>query len=126
MDALNRHISLKVKRLLETFPVVILGGCQCGKNPQLFDVLRGVVDSDRQRKGRFLLTGSASFELLKQVSEPLVGRVAILGQAPSKRKVQSLQNFIELHELPFGVVINNCERPNYITEKIIQIPFGCL
>lgn len=126
MDALNRYIAIKTRRLLETFPVVvILGSRQCGKStlaqmleenwdyidlensahyqrvsddpilffkqypskliideaqkkPQIFEVLRGVVDADRQQKGRYILTGSASFELINQVSESLAGRVAIL------------------------------------------------
>ena len=47
--------------------------------PNLFAVLRGVID-ERRRAGRryrqFLLLGSASIELLRQSSETLAGRVA--------------------------------------------------
>jgi uncharacterized protein len=46
--------------------------------PGLFEELRGVVDRDRQRKNRFLLTGSSSLELIKNVSESLAGRVGIV------------------------------------------------
>lgn len=46
--------------------------------PQLFSELRGVIDSDRNQKGRFILTGSSSFELMKNVSESLAGRVGIV------------------------------------------------
>lgn len=46
--------------------------------PSLFNTLRGVIDADRQKKGRFILTGSSSPELLKQVSESLAGRIAIV------------------------------------------------
>ncbi|MDF1654888.1 MAG: ATP-binding protein [Coxiellaceae bacterium] len=46
--------------------------------PKLFETLRGVIDQDRQTKGRFLLTGSSSPDLLKNVSESLAGRVAIV------------------------------------------------
>ena len=45
--------------------------------PPLFATLRGVVDEQREKNGRFILTGSASFELMKNVSESLAGRVAI-------------------------------------------------
>ena len=48
------------------------------KSPQLFETLRGVIDQSRQKKGRFILTGSASFELLKNISESLAGRVGII------------------------------------------------
>jgi uncharacterized protein len=46
--------------------------------PQLFEVLRGVVDARRGDKGRFILTGSSSPELLHQISESLSGRIGIV------------------------------------------------
>jgi len=47
--------------------------------PDLFKVLRGLIDAGRRRGhrvGRFLLLGSASIDLLKQSSETLAGRIA--------------------------------------------------
>ncbi|MCB1214800.1 MAG: AAA family ATPase [Deltaproteobacteria bacterium] len=46
--------------------------------PELFRVLRGVVDEKRQVKGRFLLTGSSSPHLFSKLSESLAGRMGIL------------------------------------------------
>ena len=46
--------------------------------PALFQELRGVVDRDRKLKDRFLLTGSSSLDLIKNVSESLAGRVALV------------------------------------------------
>ncbi len=46
--------------------------------PELFQELRGVIDKDRKIKDRFLLTGSSSIELIKNVSESLAGRVGIV------------------------------------------------
>jgi len=46
--------------------------------PALFQELRGVVDRDRKNKNRFLLTGSSSLELIKNVSESLAGRVGLI------------------------------------------------
>ena len=48
--------------------------------PGLFNALRGEIDADR-RPGRFLVLGSASFELLRQ-SQSLAGRLAIVDMAP--------------------------------------------
>jgi len=45
---------------------------------QLFRELRGVIDSDRAKKGRFILTGSSSPVLKAQISESLAGRVAVV------------------------------------------------
>ncbi|MCP5367134.1 MAG: ATP-binding protein [Hyphomicrobiales bacterium] len=53
--------------------------------PELFQSLRGLIDSGRRRglrSGRFLLLGSASIDLLKQSGETLAGRVAYLELAP--------------------------------------------
>jgi len=44
----------------------------------VFPVLRGVIDQQREQKGRFILTGSSSPELLKNISESLAGRIAIV------------------------------------------------
>ena len=52
--------------------------------PDLFAVLRGLIDRGRQRglsSGRFLLLGSASADLLRQ-SETLAGRVAYVELPP--------------------------------------------
>jgi len=55
------------------------------RTPQLFRSLRGLVDAGRRRgqgKGRFLVLGSASIDLLKQTSESLAGRIRYLELAP--------------------------------------------
>ncbi len=49
--------------------------------PGLFPVLRGIIDRAR-RPGRFLLTGSASPEFLRQTSESLAGRIIFHELAP--------------------------------------------
>ena len=49
------------------------------RTPELFAVLRGVIDRRRRagfRTCQFLILGSASLELLKQSSESLAGRIA--------------------------------------------------
>ncbi len=44
--------------------------------PELFNVLRGVIDNKRSQKGRFIITGSSSAELTHHISESLAGRIA--------------------------------------------------
>ena len=48
--------------------------------PELFSQMRGEIDADR-RPGRFLVLGSASFQLLRQ-SQSLAGRLALVDMAP--------------------------------------------
>ncbi len=50
--------------------------------PELFPVLRGVIDRRRSRRRRFMLLGSASPALTRQISESLAGRTAFLDMAP--------------------------------------------
>jgi len=50
--------------------------------PELFPILRSVIDRHRKLKGRFLLLGSASPELLAKSSETLAGRIAYLELNP--------------------------------------------
>jgi uncharacterized protein len=53
--------------------------------PELFSVLRGVVDRRRReglRAGQFLVLGSASLELLRQSSESLAGRITFVELTP--------------------------------------------
>ncbi len=52
--------------------------------PALFSFLRGYVDRERNRSGRFILTGSSSPELTGAVSESLAGRVGLLELSPFK------------------------------------------
>lgn len=50
--------------------------------PEVFPALRVAIDERRAEKGRFVITGSSSPELLREVSETLAGRVGIIELAP--------------------------------------------
>lgn len=58
--------------------------------PELFPLLRSLVDEDRQGggkgiAGRFLLLGSAAPDLMRQASESLAGRIAYIELSPFHR-----------------------------------------
>jgi len=53
--------------------------------PDLFPALRGVIDKGRRKgkgKGRFLILGSASVDLLRKSGETLAGRIAYINMNP--------------------------------------------
>ena len=50
--------------------------------PEVFPRLRGAIDADRGRNGRFLLLGSVSPALMTQVPESLAGRLAVVELTP--------------------------------------------
>jgi predicted AAA+ superfamily ATPase len=53
--------------------------------PELFSSLRGIIDEGRRSghgRGRFLILGSASIDMLRQTSESLAGRIAYIEMGP--------------------------------------------
>jgi predicted AAA+ superfamily ATPase len=50
--------------------------------PALFPLLRALIDEERKRNGRFFLLGSVDPVLIREVSESLAGRVAIVELTP--------------------------------------------
>ncbi len=50
--------------------------------PELFARLRGEIDKERHRNGRFLLLGSIAPSLMSGISESLAGRMAMVDLAP--------------------------------------------
>ena len=62
--------------------------------PKLFPLLRAMID-EKRKPGRYIVTGSASPELLKGASESLAGRVVYFYLHP-----------VGLHELPGNISLN--------------------
>lgn len=123
---IERTISDKIRRLIQSFPAVILSGArQTGKTsllrrlfpeyryvsldlrvlaeqaeespnsfleenlppliidevqyaPGLFRSLKIAIDNQRELKGQFIITGSQKFNLMREVSDSLAGRCALL------------------------------------------------
>lgn len=50
--------------------------------PELFAALRGLIDDERRRIGRFIVLGSAQPDLVRGVSESLAGRAGIVDLSP--------------------------------------------
>jgi len=74
--------------------------------PQLFDELRGVIDADRGRKNRFILTGSSSPDILSGVADSLSGRVAIVELGTCKQNEISgvpISDFYQIFSQPCGM-----------------------
>jgi len=73
--------------------------------PGIFRELRGIIDKNREQKGRFILTGSSSFDLIKNASESLAGRVGIveLGTLKLNETLQKpLSPFYKIFDSPLS------------------------
>jgi predicted AAA+ superfamily ATPase len=71
--------------------------------PGLFRHIKAMVDADRHSMGRFILTGSQKFSLMKELSDSLAGRVGIVGlEGLSAAELQSRESFDIVHFLQRG------------------------
>jgi uncharacterized protein len=69
---------------------IVFGEVQ--KVPEIFSYIKMEVDKDRQNYGKYILTGSSQFSLLKQISESLAGRIGLLSLLPFQyRELPDLQ-----------------------------------
>lgn len=94
--------------MMQGSELVVFDEAQCW--PELFTRLRSEIDADRQRKGRFILLGSVSLELMKQVSESLAGRLAVIELTPlhaAEMPVVSLDKLWKLGGFPEGGVLDD-------------------
>ncbi|MFN0060601.1 MAG: ATP-binding protein [Planctomycetota bacterium] len=68
--------------------------------PDCFASLRGIIDRDRKRNGRFLILGSSHPALIQHVAESLAGRVAMLDLDPlAVREIGGADPGVRLPEL---------------------------
>lgn len=74
------RLDLQWEALMQQKKLVVLDEAQAW--PEVFPRLRGAIDADRKRKGRFLLLGSVSPSLMRHVSESLAGRLGLVELAP--------------------------------------------
>ncbi len=82
-DPLNRQFALEdpngFLNQFTHFPVIL---DEIQYAPHLFSYLKIKIDENRNNYGRWLLTGSQQFNLMKNVSDSLAGRIAILQMLP--------------------------------------------
>ncbi len=90
--------------------------------PEVFVRLRGAIDEERKRVGRFLLLGSVSPTLMTQVSESLAGRLALVELTPLLRGELATQSSRGRHWLtggfPDGGVLRSRDFPVWQAEYL--------
>lgn len=74
------RLDLQWDALVKQKKLIVLDEAQAW--PEVFPRLRGAIDADRKRVGRFLLLGSVSPTLMRHVSESLAGRLGLVELAP--------------------------------------------
>lgn len=79
-EAAQIQLDAQWNQLMTSRKLIILDEAQSA--PAIFPRLRGAIDENPQQKGRFLLLGSVSPALTKNISESLAGRLALVELAP--------------------------------------------
>ncbi len=79
-EAERLRLDLEWERLQQNRGLIILDEAQSW--PEVFPRLRGAIDRDRKRAGRFLLLGSIAPSLMINVSESLAGRLSLVELTP--------------------------------------------
>jgi uncharacterized protein len=74
------RLDLAWPQIIASDALVVLDEAQVW--PEIFPRLRGAIDARRRKQGRFLLLGSISPALMREVSESLAGRLAIVELTP--------------------------------------------
>ena len=74
------RLDLQWNELIKGKELIILDEAQAWSD--VFPKLRGAIDARRQEMGRFLLLGSVSPSLMKQIGESLAGRLALVELPP--------------------------------------------
>ncbi len=74
------RLDIQWNDLLNSKEVIVLDEAQ--NYPSIFPRIRNAIDTDRKRNDRFLILGSVSPGLMKEVSEFLTGRIAICELTP--------------------------------------------
>lgn len=80
LDQERLKLDIQWNDLLKSKEVIVLDEAQ--NYPVIFPRIRNAIDTDRKRNGRFLILGSVSPGLMKEVSEFLTGRIAICELTP--------------------------------------------
>lgn len=94
--------------------VAVFDEAQCW--PELFARLRGAIDARRSVKGRFVLLGSISLELMKQVGESLAGRMAVIELTPlhaAEMELSTLDLLWRCGGFPDGGVLGDAAYPKW-------------
>lgn len=80
LDSARTRVDIQWDELMSSQDLVVFDEAQA--YPPVFTRLRSAIDGDRGRNGRFLILGSVSPALMKQVSESLAGRMGIVELTP--------------------------------------------
>jgi len=124
-DPLNRERALTDPQLfLDSYGAyVILDEIQYV--PELLSYIKIAIDQERQKNGRFLLTGSQQFHLIKDLGDTLAGRIALLNLLPfdinEKQRSETIGDLLRDSKTCFSHACLNGSFPDVVLQPDINV-----
>lgn len=115
------RLDLDWPKIVEGAELVVLDEAQ--SFPEIFPRLRSAIDSNRKGCGRFLLLGSIAPSLMREVSESLAGRAAVVELGPFSLPEILYEKLDELWRcggFPEGGVLESARYPTW-QESYMQL-----
>ena len=109
----------------------LLRAPQAGQNFESFvieEIVKGVQATDVTGCDcyHFRTRNGAEVDLVLEGSFGLLPIEIKFGRRTGLKQLEGLRRFIARHELPFGIVVNNGDHVEMLSDTIVQIPAGCL
>ena len=109
----------------------LLRAPQVGRNFESFmieEIIKGIQATSVTRWDYFYYRtrSGAEVDLILQGGFGMLPIEIKLGRQSTLRQLTSLQQFVKRHDLPLGVVVNNSREVRMLSDRIIQVPAGCL
>ena len=106
------RLDLQWDEIIQSKEIIILDEAQ--NYPEIFPLIRNAIDEKRNINGRFMILGSISPGLMKQVSEFLTGRIAICELSPfslNEISQKGLDNLWFMGGFPDGGILKKGQYP---------------
>ena len=82
--------------------------------PELLSYFKILIDKERNKRGRFILTGSQQFNLIKNLGDTLAGRIGLLTLLPfSKKEKEKIPSLKKKLNNTLGYFTDACLRSSY-------------
>lgn len=78
------------------------------KVPEIFNHIKILIDTDRAHYGKFILTGSSQFAMIKNITESLAGRIGMLALLPFQ--YSEIPSTLQKNQILFGGYPENIVR----------------
>ena len=109
----------------------LLRAAQVGHNFESFvieEIIKGIQATKVTRWDYFYYRtkNGAEIDLILDGSFGILPIEIKFGHQTTLKQLTSLQQFVKRHDLPFGLVVNNSKEVRMLSEKVVQVPAGCL